>query len=51
MAQLCYEIIVQSVPQVVQGLASKVEGQSTTTTRQTSAGAETVTTVQPPVQS
>ena len=50
-AQLCYEIIVQSVPQVVQGLASKVEGQSTTTTRQTSAGAETVTTVQPPVQS
>ncbi len=44
-AQLCYEIIVQSVPQVVQSLVAKAEGVSTTTTTQAPPGAETVTQV------
>ena len=43
-AQLCYEIIVQSVPQVVQSLVAKAEGVTTTTT-QTPTGAEMVTQV------
>ena len=41
-AQLCYEIIVQSVPQVVQSLVAKAEGATTT---QAPPGAETVTQV------